>query len=189
MNSKIFKIKKSAIEWLVISIVVFFSVPSFADPSGLLRKMMETQISMFSYGIDKLNAEVKSHVNNDGWFGSVSYDWDSNQIYINYSNYTDKICASESECFDVIKKIDASKFKYWCLSRNDDGKCDILDVATDSFTPRGYAIRNFYDGKSSEVAITDVRNFIIIKGLVYKNKKKYTCTRKYISQNMMCGIE
>ena len=184
INEKFLSINK----WIFFS-ATFFCGPLFAEPSGLLMKMMQTEISMFSYGMDKLNAEVKSSINKNGWFGSARYDWDANQIQINYRSFNGKLCSNEKTCFDLIKMIDEENLKYWCISKNDDGMCDLIDTASDAFSPNGFSIRNFYDGKSSDVAITDVKNYVAIKGQIYKDKKTYTCIRKYTSQKMMCGVE
>ena len=172
--------------WLFLSGIISINVQ--AEPTGLINKLMKTELSIFSYGLDKLDSYVEKQ-GDSGWFKGAHYDWDKNEIIITYTSFDKSICNTENSCFEKLKKFDSSYYKWLCISTDDNGSCDIVDVVANQFNPRGFVIKNFYNGKNSEDAAKDIKNIVVIKGKILKDKGYYVCTRKDTSSKMLCGIE
>lgn len=181
--------KKFKILILIFTFQFYLVGMASADPSGLVLKLMKTEVSMFTYGMDKLDSFAKKETKNK-WYASASYDWNANQINVTFSKLGDIPCRGEAECFSEIKKHMEEVAAYWCITKDGSSiKCGLLDLVTDNFTTNGFLIKNFYDNKSSEDAIPEIKNFVNIRGKMYKDSKIYSCWRRYTEKTIFCGMD
>jgi hypothetical protein len=172
---------------IITTILYFLNNSANADPSGLILKLMNTEVTMFSYGMDKLQSFVASNMKKN-WIGGANYDWSSNQINI-YMNKFGSECKNEADCLGEVKKYIADTSEFWCWTKEGSNqKCDLMDLVTDNFSTNGFLIKDFYEKKSSEEAVKDIKNFININAVLYKQGKKYSCTKKHIEKNIYCGV-
>jgi len=66
---------------LIVIMVAVFHTHAFSEPSGLVFKLMNTEVSAFSYGLDRLNTHLSSIDKKYGYL-HANYDWDTNRITI-----------------------------------------------------------------------------------------------------------
>ena len=176
--------KKIAI--ITTTILYFLNSSANADPSGLILKLMNTQVTMFSYGMDKLDIFVKGQVPKN-WSGWADYNWDSNQINITMRKFGNSQCINEIDCLAEVKKELSEVTEIWCITNEESNiKCGEFDLITPHFNSNGFATRNFYDGKNSSDATKEIKNFVNIKATLTKNKINYNCTKKLIEKNIYC---
>lgn len=160
-----------------------------AEPSGLVNKLMNTQVSLFSYGLEKLKDDVRGRIKKEGWYSSVQYNWDANRITINITSFnSENFCSNDITCLNLVKTTMQDLTRFWCLtSKNSSESCDTLDLVTGKFQITGYEEKSFYANKNSGAAIKDIKNIVDITGTLYGEKKNYVCTKRYVEKEFLCG--
>lgn len=174
---------KDIIAVLILIALSVTTIGAKADPSGLVSKLMATELNLFSYGMDKLDSFAKSKVK-DGFFGGANYDWDTNQILIYFTNFDDKFCTSEQNCISKLKSMAAATTAIWCIDKVKDSKdCGLYDQVSSNFQLNGFNIKNFYDGKNSQNSINEIRHIVNITF----RAGGYICQKRYLEKDFLCG--
>lgn len=171
----------------ILGILITSPKMAGAEPSGLVNKLMDTEVSMFHYGLDKLGSRVRTFANQRSIGGTASYDWDLNKIKIELFNYGDR-CATRQACTDVAKKLTDDFVERNCITKtNSKINCDLFDGLTHEFQIRGFGKKSFYAGKSSDAAISELKNIFEIETTIGgANSVEVMCIRKYTENDTFC---
>lgn len=173
--------------WSIFLFVFVFFSNSFAEPTPLVSKLMDTPASMFDIGMIKIQKQLDIHAPGYG----VSYSWEKNRFEINkYFFDFDKAieCKTEKSCKDLVKaKNEADTKNVLCFEV--DKKCNIINIASE-FSHAGYMTKNFYNNKSSDEAVKELHNLFYVITILFKTfngtSKKITCERAITEVSAMC---
>jgi hypothetical protein len=156
---------------------------AFADPGATVSKLMDTPVSLFSYGLDKIDDRL------DGWaksqifiidgvvgasygYGGASFDWDTSKItaYIGRNTKPEAdLGLLEEECKNTIQALRSMS------GLNSEGKISSGGVSylSNDFFPTGYSLKKFSsdDGKTIDAMIT-----LKVMILNYSKSTRLVCT-------------
>lgn len=175
-------------KFLAVLFCILTSLQAAAEPSGLVRKLMNTEATMFDLGMLRLDRELKISKNLKLYF--ASYEWDTNQIHITrlilggrHSSEGEEIEASCSEgeelgCIAFIKKKLTNETEGLCILNK--GKC--LFGVSRHFAHRGFKRDKFYSGKDSDEAVLPIDDITVAKITFFGNVYFIEC-EKYIKQD------
>ncbi len=103
-----------------IALLLAASCPAFGDPGPTVQYLMATPPSLFTYGIDKLEAGLTANLSSAGIIGSgavkVMYDWDKNKITLLIIAEAPIEALTDTECVRRVKEV-----KRWLLVDPDTG--------------------------------------------------------------------
>lgn len=157
---------------------------ALADPSGTINKFMNEPVSLFSYGIDKLNTKMENFATSslyrvDGTVGAynsggATFDWDRNKITLFITRFTkdnEEPEKLEDECkysintLRTLGNVDPSKGSpYGTVKRS--------NYAWDFF-PSGYALKTLTDDDANNL---DSLITLQVKILNLKTFKQLVCS-------------
>lgn len=174
-------------KWSIFPVVFVFFSNSFADPTPLVAKLMDTPASMFDIGMIKIQKKLDTHA--PGY--SVSYNWEKNRFEISrhfLERRKEVECKTEKSCKDLVKaKNEADTDVLLCYTV--DKKCNILNIASE-FNHEGYSTKDFYNNKSSDEAVRELHNLFYVITILFKTfngtYKKITCERAITEKSAMC---
>jgi hypothetical protein len=171
---------------VILAALIMVPCATNAEPSALVNKLMSTQVSLFSYGLDRMRLRASDFAKQRDFFATVSYGWDDNQLKVNLVSLK-KSCETYRECESVARKVVKEFVDENCFSGpNSRVPCEI-DVLSSEFTPSGFEINGFHAGKSSNEAIRELRNIIHVFALVREpNGGSVRCQRKYTEKDTFC---
>ncbi len=149
---------------IFLFVFVFFS-NSFAEPTPLVSKLMDTPASMFDVGMIKIQKKLDGFA--PGY--SISYSWEKNRFEINkyFFDFNNDIeCKTEKSCKDLVKTKNEADMKY-VLCHEVDKKCNIVNIASE-FGHEGYSTKDFYNNKSSNEAVRELHNLFYVITTLFK---------------------
>jgi len=171
---------------LIIGLIIS-PLPLIAAPPEVITKLMNKEVSLFSFGMYRLNRSLENFTP-DGWHSEASFDWDRGAINIYSVAFIDN-CIDYHECTTKIKDQILKFDKYFCyrLPENKTSRCD-RDRLAEFFTPIGYSISNFHNGQSSRDAARDLSRRVEYEFGISATAagKGYSCTQKYSSRDVYC---
>lgn len=173
-------------------ILLFLQATSVrAEPVPLVEKLMNTPVSQFSYGLDKMEDGLRRMLKEEGIFSSVGYDFKSNIISLNVIALArgEGDCGREALCIEKARSL-LAKMDHLCAGFTE-GECDIYDFVTSNFSSSGYSTKNFYNGKGTEDALKELKNYVEVSSIVNSTNLKnrqVVCKRKYTSKEVFCSV-
>jgi hypothetical protein len=168
----------------VLLLVFSFAFPSgvSADPGATVNRLMDTPVSLFSAGLDKLSIRldnlsksgifvIDGSIGGNYSFGGATFDWDTSKITTYITRYTKPEVDPtllEEECKNSIQALRSM------AGLNTDGTLakDLYSEFTSSFFPTGYSLKKLTveDGKTIDAMIT-----LKVQILNYSKKSKLVC--------------
>lgn len=76
-----------------------------SEPNPTTNYLMDEPISMFTYGMDKIDRSLRNAVKDTGIFTNAAYNWDQDRIYLNATCFQCETPATEKSCAEIITKI------------------------------------------------------------------------------------
>lgn len=175
-------------KFLAVLLSVLTSLQAAAEPSGLVRKLMNTETTMFEMGL--LRIERMLSASSDLKDYSVSYDWKRNQIHISNfmfsSEQAEVFCGegAELKCIDYFKRKLKNETRTLCrLSKK--GEC-LFGVGF-RFASRGFLRENFYDGKNSNDATRLIDDITVASIYYYGDTYIVDCEKFIKSEEVKCS--
>lgn len=162
-----------------------------AEPGPLVRKLMKTEVTLLSFGLYRLNVHLDGlKFEGDGVIISGKYDWDANRIKV---ILTVLDCGkTRQECEKVLKgAIEVAKSSL-CIPHNplpNQKVCGFNDTFHDFFTPEGYLIKDFHNGKNSEDAIEEISAIVEYEasGGFGMEGGPTVCRNRQLETNIFCA--
>jgi hypothetical protein len=173
-------------KWVLIISLLVAPLLSYGGPPEIVTKLMKQEVSLFSFGMYLLDNTIKRWAP-DEWFGSASFDYDTGTITIRAFALKDS-CKSENECLNKIKEklVDVDNILCYREPDNKTARCDI-DHLAQYFTPIGYSIANFHNGRTSEAASLEVSRHVELQFSLFRTGLgNFSCTRKHLSKDVFC---
>lgn len=179
---------------LIALCLVLVTVQVSAEPSGLVRKLMENGTTMFEMGLLRVEMMLNQHEELKNY--SVHYEWDTNQIKISRAlisltsrRQADVFCTEgkELKCIDYVKKKLTQETRSLCWMQ--DGKCVLGSGVSYYFVPRGFSRKNFYDGKPSEVAMYPLDDMTVTSIKYFGDTYIVDCEKFIKSEKVKCSSE
>jgi hypothetical protein len=178
---------------LAVLLSVLTSLQVAAEPSGLVRKLMKTEATMFELGLLRLERRLQRDDRLKKYH--VSYDWKTNQIHISRlilvasfskeGNQIEKFCTEgrELNCIAHLKDKLANETALLCTVT--DGKC--LFGVSMHFGREGFTEANFYNGKNDKDAVSQIDDISVAKISFYGRTYIVHCEKYIKSEEVKCS--
>lgn len=169
--------------------VLFASTGALAEPSQLVRKLMNSEISRFEFGIYRLETALNQYLRHrESIFGSVTYDWASNTLAIKMIRVPR--CKTNEDCVEAGRELIQGFVDVYCsTSEKSRAQCDERDDLAVYFAPMGFDVPNFHNGKSAADAAADIRHMVELQASLFSSTERrwIDCSRKYTSRDTFCS--
>ena len=154
-----------------------------AEPSSAVNYLMDDKVSMFDYGLDKTEAQIKESLREKKWSPMLSYDWKKNRIIIDVHQFpltTNKDLAEARLLVDEIFWLIRYEFGLDLTGKlHPSFKCSSLYL---NFTHRGFSKRDEPTNLGSDLdTITEIRAIVVIE-----KGKSIKCTGPLVSDEIFC---
>jgi hypothetical protein len=180
--------------FVVTAVLLFVDDVVYAEPSPLINKLMNTPTSLFHYGINQVQERaykfLESENMSDSTIVGVKYDWDKNVILIEFTIINSK-CATRTACINEGKNVINKYVERNCVTQtNSVNQCDFFDFLSTRFSPNGFDIPKFHDGKPASEAISQLKHIFEIRSSANffpkSNDLAFRCVRKYAEKDVFC---
>jgi hypothetical protein len=145
-----------------------------AEPTPTVNALMNQNVSLFSYGLQRLDARLDRVFEKDGGFAGVKYDWDRNRITLSYLNF-DSPCAtlSRDACEALCRKQLDRLIQTVCFGKN----CETLSFFGNYFAHYGFTKKDVLQKKSDAELAATLKDITFAEArLVYKPGRTQYCT-------------
>lgn len=146
------------LRFLFFLLSIAFCVNSYSEPTPLVRMLMDTPASMFDLGMLRVQKYLDSRQEFKGYY--VSFEWDKNRFLIHTTLTDDNLCRTENDCKNFLRKRIERDFKSFCFPA--DKECRIWSIVSE-FSHIGYTTKNFYEDKSDNDAVKELRHIFLLR--------------------------
>jgi hypothetical protein len=178
---------------ILVGIIFSFvhATGAHAEPSSLVRKLMNSDLSRFEFGIFRLEKDLDRYLNlkhSDTIFGSVAYVWSSNTIAVNMTRVRPR-CATSEECAALGRELLQEFVDIYCsTSERSAIQCDEREDLSRIFAPIGFEVPNFHNGRSAADAVIDIKHTVELRAMLLSTGGGFIeCVRKYTGRETYCS--
>jgi hypothetical protein len=82
---------------------VGLSPPCSAEPNSVVNYLIRQEVSLFSFGVFRLDAEVRSLASDHPAYFSADYDWDANRIRLHALSLAGSMGPTQENCRKLIR--------------------------------------------------------------------------------------
>jgi len=166
--------------WTRCLIVMFIgaTASAVAEPTPTVSALMNQKVSLFSFGLFRLDEHVSRVTRDLPGFAGAEYDWDKNRIEISYTDFSRRTCKEndregcERECKKVVDRI----WETLCIGDS----CNSYNVISRYFSHSGFTTKDVFNKKTDKELADSLIDITTVQVVIYGGAAtSLVCTSGY----------